>query len=220
MVRLVKNMSFARQPLDVILAGTGSIRVMRALLAHGGAIHVSRIAQDTAITPDGVRGVLHNLERVGIIESSGSGRTRLFRAISGNPIVVALDALFAAERARFDDMLASVTSAAKDKRIMAAWLFGSVARGEDTCDSDLDIAIVVAAGPTDVDTIADMVRDLLREHEERFGFTASIVPIPLADLRRLASERSPLWSDLLRDARVLKGSLPERIVREAGSAPA
>lgn len=217
MVRPVKHISFARQPLDIILAGTGSVRVMRALVAHGGAISVSRIAQDTALTPDGVRGVLHDLERVGIVESSGSGRTRLFRAISSNSIVLALDALFAAERARFDDILASVAAAAKDKRIVAAWLFGSVARGEDTSNSDLDVAIVIASEPSDVDAVADKARDLLREHEERLGFTASIVPIPLADLRRLASERSPLWSDLQTNARVLKGSPPERVVRDAAS---
>jgi hypothetical protein len=43
----VKAMSFARQSLDAILTGTGSVRVMRALLAHGGALSVSRLAADT-----------------------------------------------------------------------------------------------------------------------------------------------------------------------------
>ena len=186
---------------------------MRALLAHGGAISVSRIAQDTAVTPDGVRGVLRDLERAGIVEGLGSGRTQLFRAVSSHPIGVALGALFAAERARFDDILASVASVAKDNRIVAAWLFGSVARGEDTRDSDLDVAIIIDAKPRDVDPIADKARDLLQEHERRLGFTASIVAIPLVDLGQLFSERSPLWADLQRDGRVLKGSTPEGISR-------
>jgi len=215
MVRPVKSMSFARQPLDAILAGTGSLRVMRALLAHGGAIPVSRIAQDTALTPDGVRGVLRDLERTGIVKELGSGRTRFYQVISDHPIAVALDALFAAERVRFEDIIASVTTAAKDIRIVAAWLFGSVARGEDTSDSDLDVALVISAKPGEVDPIADQVRDLLQEHERRLGFTASIVSIPLADLRRLSSEGSPLWSDLQKDVRALKGGPPERVLREA-----
>jgi hypothetical protein len=46
-------MSFIRQPLDLVMAGVGSVRVLRALLRHGGALSVSRLAKDTLMTPDG-----------------------------------------------------------------------------------------------------------------------------------------------------------------------
>jgi hypothetical protein len=121
-------MSFARQPLDAILMGTGSARVMRALLAHGGARSVSRVAADTRLTPNGTRGVLNDLELKCVVESLGDGHTKLYRAATGHPLVAALDALFAAERKRFDAVLSDVTAATTDDRILATWLFGSVAR--------------------------------------------------------------------------------------------
>jgi len=214
MTAAVKPISFARQPLDAILTGTGSVRVMRALLAHGGALAVSRLAADTRLTPNGTRGVLADLERTGLVENLGDGHTKLFHAVAGHPLVAALDALFAAERKRFDAVLSEVTAATTDDRILAAWLFGSVARGEDTSSSDLDIAIMVTGNPVQVDVIADGVCEALRERGKRMGFSASVVAMHPADVRRLIQERAPFWSDLLRDAQVLKGTPPERVARE------
>jgi predicted nucleotidyltransferase len=210
----MKNTSFARQPLDAILTGSGSVRVMRVLLSHGGSLSVTRLAQEARMTPDGVKGVLRDLERRGVGAGLGSDRTRLFRAIARHPVVAALDSLFSAERARFDDILASVTAAAADERIVAAWLFGGAARAEDTIDSDLDVAIIIDADVCDFDDIADRVRDVLRESEKQMSFTASIVALPLVDIPRLRSERSPLWSGLSADARILKGPPPERILEQ------
>lgn len=209
----LKPMSFARHPLDHVLAAAGSVRVMRALLAHGGALSVVRIARETRLTSNGVRRVLAELERSGVVEVLGSDHIRLYRAVQGHPIVEALDALFVAEQARFDTILDSVTSAAADERIVAVWLFGSVARHEDTVDSDFDIAIVVNLDPPRTDAVADGLRDRLREHEKRLGFTVSIVALPIGDIRRLSREHAPLWSDLVRDAQVLKGVPPDRLAR-------
>jgi predicted nucleotidyltransferase len=214
MTAAVKAMSFARQPLDAILTGTGSVRVLRALLAHGGALSVSRLAADTSLTPNGIRGVLADLELSGVVETLGGGHTRLFHAVEGHPLVTALDALFAAERKRFDTILSEVTAATADDRIVATWLFGSAARGEDTSSSDLDIAIMVIGEPAQVDVIADGVREALREHGKHLGFSASVVAMHPTDVRRLVRERAPLWSDLLRDAQVLKGVPPQRVAQE------
>jgi len=218
MTRPVKPMSFARQPLDEILAGTGSVRVLRALDAvYGNALSVSRLAQDTRLTPDGVRGVLNGLERTGVVESLGSGRTRLFQIVRRHPMAQALNFLFDCERVRLDEFLAAALAEAADDRIVALWLFGSVARGEDTAQSDVDIALVVAAEPETVDTVADAFRAALRPHERAQAYAASVTAIPQSEIARLIAERSPLWSDLLRDAQILKGAAPERLAQQARS---
>jgi predicted nucleotidyltransferase len=207
-------MSFIRYPMNDILSGPGSVRVLRALLAHGGALSVSRLAADTRLTPNGTRGVLHDLERAGIVESLGDGRTRLFRIAADHPFAAALEAIFAAERKRLDDILAAVRAATADSRIIAVWCFGSVARAEDTNDSDLDIAVIVDGDPVQVDGVADGVRDALREATKRMRFTPSVVPLHVNDVRRLSQAGAPLWIDLLRDAQPLKGPPPGRMVRE------
>jgi len=216
MSRPLKEMSFARQPLDKILSSGGSVRIMRALLAHGSYLSVPRVAQDTHMAVNGVRDVLTALEMAGVVESSGSARARLFRAIPNHPIVASLAALFEAERARFQAIMASFKDVAADSRVSAAWLFGSVARAEDRADSDWDIAIVVDGDVVETARVAGWVRGVVEEHERRLGFTASIVPLALSDIPRLASGGSPLWSGLLNEAQVLKGPEPRILAETAG----
>lgn len=209
-------MSFARQPLDKILSSGGSVRIMRALLVHGSYLSVPRVAKDTRMAANGVRDVLTALEMAGVVESTGSARARLFRAISNHPIVASLGALFEAERARFEDIMASFKDVVADSRISAAWLFGSVARTEDRIDSDWDVAIVVDGDAVETARVADWVRGVIEEHERRLGFTASIVPFALSDIPQLASGGSPLWSGLLNDAQVIKGPEPRIFAERAG----
>lgn len=204
-------MSFIRQPFDLVLAGAGSVRVLRALLGHGGALSVSRLAQDTMMTPDGVRGVISDLERLRVIESLGSGRTRLFRAALAHPVIRALELLFDAERARFEDIKNAIIGAVADERIMAAWLFGSVARGEDTPESDVDVALVVDGDNATTDAVADWVREAMGRIDMRLGITTSIVTATPDDVLRHANEPSRLWVDLLRDSQALKGPSPDRL---------
>nr|WP_294519647.1 nucleotidyltransferase domain-containing protein [uncultured Rhodopila sp.] len=175
---------------------------------------VSRLAADTRLTPNGTRGVLADLERAGIVESLGDSHTKLFQAVPEHPLVTAMAALFAAERQRFETILSAVTAAAADDRIAAAWLFGSVARAEDTIGSDLDIAILVDSGAEQVDAVADGMREALRKQGQRPGFSASVIAMHPAGMRRLVRERAPLWADLLRYAVMLKGAAPDRVARE------
>jgi predicted nucleotidyltransferase len=218
MTAAVKAMSFVRYPMNDILAGPGSVRVLRALMAHGGALSVSRLAAETRLTPNGSRGVLHDLERAGIVESIGDGRTRLFRIAVDHPLTAALDVLFTAEGKWLDEILAAVKAATADERIVSAWLFGSVARAEDTKESDFDIAIVITGDPAHTDSIADGVRDAVMKTGKRLRFAPSIISLHVNDVQRLAQEDAPLWTDLLRDAQPIKGPRPKMMRDRAARA--
>jgi predicted nucleotidyltransferase/DNA-binding transcriptional regulator YhcF (GntR family) len=208
MTRLVGRMSVLRQPLDAILGSVAAVRVLRALLAHGGALPVSRLVRDTRVSPNGVRDALRLLEQAGVVDALGSGRTRLYATRRANPLTEPLEALFTAEKLRFDQVTDSIRQAASAPHVAAAWLFGSVARGEDTAASDTDIAIVIDAPETAVPAIADAVRDRLADAGRILAFTPSVIALSLRDLRRLRHEDAPLWNDLLADARVLAGPPP------------
>jgi predicted nucleotidyltransferase len=213
-------MSFLRQPLDIVLSSTGSVRVLRALLGHGGAVSVSRLAAVTKLTPEGVRGILGDLEQTGLVEMLGEGRARLYRAVADHPIAAALAGMFRAEEARFHDIRRAVEVCASHPHILAVWLFGSAARGTDRVDSDLDLAVVIDAAADEVARLADALRDALREPERRLGFVASVVAMSPDDLRQHIASRSPLLADLLEDGRALKGPPPawlvDRLTAEIG----
>jgi len=211
--------SYALQPYNVILSSGGAIRILRALLAHGGSLPVSRLAMDTTMTADGVRGVLANLERCGVVEMVGSGRSRLYRAITDHPLVTGLETLFAAERRRYEGMLSAIADAAIDPQIAAAWLFGSVARHEDGPDSDLDVAVVVEGGADDLDRVSDHLRATLSAAGERAGFRVSVVSMSMDDLRRHRDEGSVLWAGLAPHAVPVKGPTPARLAGQKAGRP-
>jgi len=218
MPQAVSPSSFLAHPFDVVLASVANVRIMRAIIAHGGALSVTRLAHETCITPNGTRGALYQLERAGIVHAIGSGRSRLFQSTPGHVLVPALEALFAAERARKEELTASVATVAKESGAISAWLFGSAARGQDTFTSDVDIAVVFNLNHSECESSIESIRDRLTAIERRLGVTVSVTAMSFADIRRLQAERAPLWTDLLTEARVMFGMSPQQVARTIGKA--
>jgi len=102
--------------------------------------------------------------------------------------------------------------ARRGSAVRAAWLYGSVARGEDTPSSDLDIALLVAGS-----AVADQVREDLMPLEDAQRLRISVTALTPRELAALP-EHDRWWSDVVRDARVLKGSAPEAAKRLATKA--
>lgn len=88
----------------------------------------------------------------------------------------------------------------------AVWLSGSVARGEDTPSSALDIVIV---GATDApEGWIDTVRDALRPTEVAAGLRLSVLGLSLADWFALPKVNPPFLRHLRADAIPLVGPHP------------
>jgi predicted nucleotidyltransferase len=193
--------------------------VLRALAAFATPLGAPQLARDAGLTPQGVRLVLDELVGQGVVSAFGQGRTRLYALDAAHPLVPGLKALFAAERARWERLLArlrELLGAAED--VEAAWLYGSVARGEDGPASDIDLALVARGAPGEA---AEAVRERLRPLEDELRVTFSVVGLSPADVLERAAQ-DPWWSEVVRDARVLKGGTPEgtaeRLRREAVAA--
>jgi predicted nucleotidyltransferase len=208
--------SFARQPLDIILSRAAAIRVLRAIILHGGPLPVSRIALEAQLTPGGVRSVLDELVACRVIQVIGSGRTQLYQVPYDHPFCEPLKLLFAAEADRLNHMLNAVISAAEraaDDRLRAVWLFGSVARGRDTTSSDLDIAVVVDVSHEWANKVGDSIRVDLDAVGSRLAYRPSVVSIAMKDVPGMAKESARLWTDIHAEAKTLKGFTPSQLLR-------
>jgi DNA-binding transcriptional ArsR family regulator len=179
--------SFLRHPTSTLLATPGSVRVLRELLDSEHPLAVRALADRTRLSAQGVRNSLDALRRGGIVEQLGEGRSRLFRPDVGHPLYLALGSLFHAEAERFTTVMEALRTAMENlvPEPMGAWIYGSVARGEDVADADLELAVVTADG--DVDTPIGRLREVLGPIQDLQRVWISVVGLSPQDVRRLAA---------------------------------
>lgn len=205
--------SVLRHPLTMILGARANVRVLRALFGHGGELAAPALVRQTGLAQSSVREALMGLEALGIVRALGQGRVRLYRIERAHPLAAPLEALFQAEEERYQAILEAIRSAAREfgDDVLAAWLYGSVARSEDGPASDIDVAVVIKAD--EVSRVADGIRDRLMDAEDRLLFHLSVVPVDEDDIRRLDREADPWWRDIQRDGIALVGPRPVDFLR-------
>jgi predicted nucleotidyltransferase len=195
--------SHLRYPLTRLFGSPGNVRVLR-VLADELASSATQIASASGLTPQGTRLVLDVLAAQGIVTVKGSARTQLFELATVHPFRHPILELFAAERAIWEDLVARLRERLKKRAgVRAAWLYGSVARGEDTPVSDIDVALLVSSRD-----MADKVREDFMPIEDELKVHVSVTALTSQELAAL-HEDDKWWSDVVRDARVLKGGRPE-----------
>lgn len=201
--------SALRHPLTQILGSSAHVRTLRALFEHGGELSAPSLVDRTGLAKASVANALSALERFSIVRRIGFGRAILFRAEMRHPLAPSLAALFDSEKARFETILDRLGEIARQSHALAAWLYGSAARGKDTALSDVDIAVVVAA------SVEAEERENIRERMTGAGddlcFMASVTILDENDILRLSSQADPWWVGVAQDSQVLTGDSPERL---------
>jgi hypothetical protein len=134
--------SFRRYPLSHLLATSSHVRLLRSLARSGSPMSTSQLVRATGLSSQGVRNVLASLRDQSVIMQWGERRSQVHALRADHPLAPALVALFAAEAehwAEFNNDLIELLVARS--RLVAAWLYGSVSRGQDSAGSDVDLAV-------------------------------------------------------------------------------
>lgn len=206
-----KPQSAIRFPLSSVFGTEANVRVVRELSRHGGQLDASTLVKRTKLTLPSVLNALSILVAFGILDEVGSGRTRLFSMSRTSPLNTSILSLFDAEEARFNAVIDAVREcvASLGNKVIAAWIYGSVARGEDRAESDLDVVLI--AQDADVSSVQSGSVDFLLARREDLSFSPSVNTLSRADLRRLMGNNDPLWQALAGDALVVSGPRPTSI---------
>lgn len=206
--------SALRYPLTIILGTDANVRVLRELSRHGGMLSSPLLADRSGLARASVWSALGPLEGIGIVSSEGTAKTRLYRLNDRHPLAKSVQALFEQEALRYSDIRAAVTHAVSTARpnALAAWIYGSVARGQDRPDSDLDIAVVLSS--TEPESAFQEIRDALVVPGEELGFNPLVVGLAPEDVARLSSTEDPWWKGVEADALTILGSRPTELAKK------
>jgi predicted nucleotidyltransferase len=143
-----------------------------------------------------VQEALKALTQLGLINTQTIGRAGVHTVNEDHVSVAPLRALL--------DPIAALTDTVRDavgKEVRTVILFGSIARGEASIDSDIDLAVIAPAdweGRTDLE---DAVRT-------RLGNDCDVLVFTLEDFTRRPGTGEPVVREILTDGVALLGSMP------------
>jgi predicted nucleotidyltransferase len=148
--------------LETLFGSQARVRVLALFLQHAGSEYYLReIAQKTGLAVRSVQRVVEALVEVGLLERERRGNSVYFRLDDGFPILPELKAMFLKTvglSAALQTLLERVGG------IEAAFIYGSVAKGGETAESDIDLAVVGSISPRRVTAeLASLERNLGRE---------------------------------------------------------
>ena len=178
--------STVRTPLNRILATETHVRILRALTRSDQPLSAADLAESAQRQIAGVRRASADLVDTGIVEPMGAQRNRLYRLRDAHPLARGLRSLFREESDRLPRMVAAIGEAARqlDPPPIAVWMQGPAVTGTDREEHHLVIGLL--AGATEIDRLADRLREELGEVETTEDVTIEIRAFTRADLLTLA----------------------------------
>lgn len=102
--------------------------------------HLSELRRLTGLGSASLQRELNRLVNAGLVRSTRVGNMRRFQACADSPVFAELVAL--TRKALGVVPLLQEALAPLQPALQAAWIYGSVARQEDTADSDVDVMLV------------------------------------------------------------------------------
>lgn len=210
--------SSQRYPLTQVLGTEANVRLLRVLSLHGGQLSAPSLVSRTALAKGSVRTGLNVLRGLGVVTVKGTGHAQLYSLRPDHPLHAPIEALFEAELARFRAIYEAIRQAAESCKpsLIAAYLYGSVARGQDRPDSDLDILIIMEAEDC-VSIVTHAMREALREPGERIGFLPSVIGLSLDDITRCMRDAQSSWRGALQGVVIVTGKDPIGLARSQPS---
>ncbi|MEX2530499.1 MAG: HTH domain-containing protein [Gemmatimonadota bacterium] len=210
--------SYLRHPTSTLLATPGSLRVMRELIDSDTPLATRALADRTGLSTQAVRNTLAALQEGGVVEGLGEGRSRLYRADVNHPLYLPLGGLFQAEEERFRTIVDGLAGALGHltPAPLAAWIYGTVARGEDGPASDVELALVAA--DEEVETPVLRLREMLGPIQDVHRIWVSVVGLAPSDVRRL-SGKDRWWKSATEPHLAVFGKGPHELAEELERPP-
>lgn len=206
-------MSALASPLNDILGTRSKVSVLRELVRRDDPVTGREAARLAHLSHRSAQQALQELLDLGVVRRREGGRAHLYRLNHEHYLVQhALESLFRTERRSieelFDRLQEALSTASQESgtEIVSAVIFGSVARGEDRPDSDLDLLVVHELDGGDDRPLREELPEVLEPIETLFGRTISPVVVSSGQLRDMKAREAPLAVDAQEEGRRVYGA--------------
>ena len=158
--------------LAELLSSRARAEIFRLLFSGSGEeLHVREIERRSGLNDSTLRQELRKLVRLDLVQSRRDSNRVYYRAKTENPLYPEIRNLVLKTSGLAD----ALNSALVDKRIRVAFVFGSIARGEEKAGSDVDLMVIGQLGLRDLSRLLSGIEEKIgREvnphvlHEEEF----------------------------------------------------
>jgi predicted nucleotidyltransferase len=203
------NMKF-HEYLEQLFGSKVTIRLVRALVNYKGKVFTVRGLADTAHVSSSEAAVMvGQLEKSGIVKIQPVGRSYL---VSLNEKSYAVNRIIRpmvkAEQETVAELVSTLKKYLSDKSVISAAIFGSVARGEERDDSDVDLLVV----SNNFDRASDLISQAQEEVSLTFGGRLS--PLILSGKDFVAKRNSGLMHSIIDAYIVIAGKDPREVIKE------
>ena len=133
--------------LAELLSSRTRAEIFRLLFSGTGEeLHVREIERRSGLNESTLRQELRKLVRLDLVQSRRDSNRVYYRSKTENPLYPDIRSLVL-KTSGLADVLKSVL---RDRRVRAAFVFGSIARGEEKSSSDVDLMVIGSLGLRDV----------------------------------------------------------------------
>jgi predicted nucleotidyltransferase/DNA-binding transcriptional regulator YhcF (GntR family) len=173
--------------LDTLMPKTRQ-RVLAATILHPKkSWYLRELAEFLKVSPSSIQRELADLSTAGILHKKVDGNRAYFQAEQNCPIFLDLQELLKKTAGVADELLGYLNPL-KDK-ILVAFIYGSIAAGTETAESDIDLLIIGSIG------LADLAK-IMKEAETKLGRPINPVIMSASEARRKLKEKQHFVSSV------------------------
>ena len=192
--------------IEHLLGDVIKIRVYRLLVHHPEGMTGRGLGALARTSPFKINQVLRSLVAEGIIQTIVVGRSHLYRLDRRHVFVQDVILKLIDYEKNFLKNLGEGIVKRLDHQPISVILYGSVARGEEDTESDIDLFLIYSDETLSVGPFTE-TRNLLSEWLTRaYGKPVSLRHCSVSDFQRLAREKDPLIRNLIKEGCAIAGS--------------
>jgi predicted nucleotidyltransferase len=130
--------------LEQALGNKITISILRVLVDHKGKIFtIRRLAEDAGASHPEVSATVDELEKFGIVQIQPVGRAHQVSLNEKSYVLKeVIEPILKAEKKTLDKVILVLKNYLDTKKIISTAIFGSVSKGEEKEDSDIDVLVI------------------------------------------------------------------------------